>query len=296
MEIFKGQNLLEFSDHFKTDVDCEKYLAHWKWEQGYSCRKCGHTKYQVRKDYSRTCNVCSDTESPSSGTLFHRVKFGLRKAFFICFEMSTTTKDLSALQMSVRYGVAENTARLFMHKVREAMKSDEKDGMKGLVQIDEFTVGGKEENKQGRSYDAKKKKIVCAVELTDEGKVKRFYALKIEDFSAKSLRTIFDKHIDKSAEVVTDDWKGYRPIKDFNIKQIPSDKGKNFPVLHTMIHQVKSWLRTTYSWVSDSNINRYLNEFCFRINRSQSKQTIFNNLIQRMIIRNPISQADLVCN
>ena len=296
MEIFKGQNLLEFAERFKTDLDCEKYLALWKWEKGYACRKCGHTKYQVRKDFSRTCNVCSDTESPSSGTLFHRVKFGLRKAFFICFEMSTTTKDLSALQMSVRYGVAENTARLFMHKVREAMKSNEKDGMKGLVQIDEFTVGGKEENKQGRSYDAKKKKVVCAVELTDEGKVKRFYALKIEDFSAKSLRTIFDKHIDKSAEIVTDDWKGYRPIKDFNITQIKSDNGKNFPVLHTMIHQVKSWLRTTYSWVSDSNINRYLSEFCFRINRSQSKQTIFNNLIKRMVDRNPISQADLVCS
>ena len=296
MEIFKGQNLLEFAERFKTDLDCEKYLAHWKWEKGYACRKCGHTKYQVRKDFSRTCNVCSDTESPTSGTLFHRVKFGLRKAFFICFEMSTTTKDLSALQMSVRYGVAENTARLFMHKVREAMKSDEKDGMKGLVQIDEFTVGGKEENKQGRSYDAKKKKVVCAVELTDEGKVKRFYALKIEDFSAKSLRTIFDKHIDKSAEIVTDDWKGYRPIKDFNITQIKSDNGKNFPVLHTMIHQVKSWLRTTYSWVSDSNINRYLSEFCLRINRSQSKLTIFNNLIKRMVDRNPISQADLVCS
>ena len=296
MEIFKGQNLLEFAERFKTDLDCEKYLAHWKWEKGYACRKCGHTKYQVRKDFSRTCNVCSDTESPTSGTLFLRVKFGLRKAFFICFEMSTTTKDLSALQMSVRYGVAENTARLFMHKVREAMKSDEKDGMKGLVQIDEFTVGGKEENKQGRSYDAKKKKVVCAVELTDEGKVKRFYALKIEDFSAKSLRTIFDKHIDKSAEIVTDDWKGYRPIKDFNITQIKSDNGKNFPVLHTMIHQVKSWLRTTYSWVSDSNINRYLSEFCFRINRSQSKLTIFNNLIKRMVDRNPISQADLVCS
>ena len=138
--------------------------------------------------------------------------------------------------------------------------------------------------------------MVCAVELTDQGKVKRFYALKIQDFSAKSLRTIFDKHIDKSAQIVTDDWKGYRPIKDFKITQIPSNKGKNFPVLHTMIHKVKSWLRTTYSWVSDSNINRYLNEFCFRINRSQSKQTIFNNLIQRMIFRNPISQADLVCN
>lgn len=296
MELFKGQNLLEFAERFKTDLDCEEYLSHWKWEKGYFCRKCSHTKYQVRKDFSRTCNICSDTESPSAGTLFHRVKFGLRKAFFICFEMSTTTKDLSALQMSIRYGVAENTARLFMHKVREAMKSEEKDGMKGLVQIDEFTVGGKEDGKQGRSYDVKKKKVVCAVELTDEGKVKRFYALKIKDFSAKSLRTIFDKHIDKSAQVITDDWKGYRPIKDFNITQIPSNKGKNFPILHTMIHQVKSWIRTIYSWVSDSNINRYLSEFCFRINRSQSKQTIFNNLIKRMIKGNPVSQAELICN
>ena len=198
--------------------------------------------------------------------------------------------------MSVRYGVAENTARLFMHKVREAMKSNENDGMKGLVQIDEFTIGGKEDGKQGRSYDSKKKKVVCAVELTDEGKVKRFYALKIKDFSSKSLRTIFDKHIDNSAQILTDDWKGYRPIKDFNITQISSNKGKNFPILHTMIHQVKSWIRTTYSWVSDSNINRYLSEFCFRINRCNSKQTIFNNLIERMVDRNPISHTDLICS
>ena len=32
----------------------------------------------------------------TSNTLFHKVKFGLRKAFFICFEMATTSKGLSA--------------------------------------------------------------------------------------------------------------------------------------------------------------------------------------------------------
>lgn len=151
MNIFKGQNLLEFAERFKTDLDREEYLGLMKWEKGYSCRKCGHKKFQMRKDFSRTCNICSDIESPTSGTLFHRVKFGLRKAFFICFEMSATTKDMSALQMSVRYGISENTARLFMHKVREAMKSNENNGMKGTVYVDEFTVGGKEENKQART-------------------------------------------------------------------------------------------------------------------------------------------------
>ena len=76
MELFKGQSLLEFTERFKTDLDCEEYLASIKWEKGYCCRKCGHTKYQVRKDFSRTCNICSDTESPTAGTLFHRLKFG----------------------------------------------------------------------------------------------------------------------------------------------------------------------------------------------------------------------------
>lgn len=296
MDIFKGQNLIEFSEHFKTDEDYKKYLSELKWESGFKCRKCGHTKSQVRKDFSRTCNICSDTESPSADTLFHKVKFGLRKAFFICFEMATTTKGLSASQMSVRYGVRENTARLFMHKVREAMKSNENHPMGGTVHVDEFVVGGKEQGKQGRSYDSKKKKTVCTVELTDKGKVKRFYALKIKDFSAKSLRTIFAKHISTEAEITTDEWKGYRPIKEYKIEQIPSNNGLNFKALHTMIHQVKSWIRTTYSWVSEQHIDRYFNEFCYRINRSQSKETIFINLIVKMVKSDNVLHKQIICS
>ena len=295
MEIFKGQNLIEFAERFQSDEDCKKYLSELKWEKGYSCRKCGHKKFQIRKDLSRICNICSAIESSSANTLFHKVKFGLRKAFFICFEMSTTTKSLSALQMSVRYGVQENTARLFMHKVREAMKSSGNNPTEGIVHVDEFVVGGYEQSKQGRSYDSKKKKSVCAVELTDDGKVKRFYALKIEDFSAKSLRKIFDKHISKKAKIKTDQWKGYRPIsKQYNITQIPSQKGINFKALHTMIHQIKTWIRTTYSWVSENNIERYFNEFCYRINRSQSKDTVFNNLMKRMVKADTITHKQII--
>jgi len=143
----------------------------------------------------------------------------------------------------------------------------------------------------------KKKKIVTAVELTDKRNIKRMYALKIDNFSAKELQTIFDKHLDKNAKITTDKWKGYRPLfKDYHITQIESDKGKNFIALHTMIHQVKSWIRTTYSWVSDFNINRYLDEFCYRINRSQSKKNIFNNLIKRMVKSEKMYQSQFICS
>jgi hypothetical protein len=63
-----------------------------------------------------------------------------------------------------------------------------------------------------------------------------------------------------------------------------------------MIHQVKSWRRTTYSWVSDNNLNRYFNEFCFRINRSQNKATIFNNLIVKMVEGDKMYQLELISN
>lgn len=114
MDIFKGQDLLKFSDRFKTDIDCKKYLSEIVFASGYNCRKCGHTKCQELKNYSRICNKCSYIQSVTAHTLFHKVKFGIRKAFFICFEMSTSTKSLSASYMSVRYSITERTARLFI--------------------------------------------------------------------------------------------------------------------------------------------------------------------------------------
>lgn len=90
----RGQNLLEFSDRFKMDADCKEYLADLKNKDGYKYLKCGHGGHQKRKDFSRACNLCSHIESATANTLFHRVKFGLRKAFFICFEMTTSIKSL----------------------------------------------------------------------------------------------------------------------------------------------------------------------------------------------------------
>ena len=160
MNIFKGQNLLEFADRFKTDEACKEYLANIKWKDSFECLKCGHKKAQIRKDFSRTCNICSHQESATSNTLFHKVKFGVRKAFFIVFEMSTSTKSLSASYVAVRFSVTEKTARLFMLKIREAMQSSGNRPMTGIVHVDEFVLGGREKDKVGRSYNAKKKKVI----------------------------------------------------------------------------------------------------------------------------------------
>jgi transposase-like protein len=292
---FEGEELIKFAKRFSTDKVCLKYLADIKWGKGFKCKKCGHEKFSTRRKYERCCTLCKHIESPTSGTLFHKVKFGVQKAFMIVFEMSATTKGLSSSQVSKRYSITRKTAWLFMHKVRKGMESSQTLPIEGIVHVDEFVVGGKENNKQGRSYDCKKKKVVCAVELAENEKVKRVYALRIEDFSSQSLKQIFEKHISKNAKVKTDEWKGYRPLqKEYNITQVLSGKGKNFKQLHIIVHQIKSWIRTNFSWVHPGHIDKYLSEYSFRINRSIFKKTIFHKLIERMVNKDHIGYKQII--
>jgi len=73
----------------------------------------------------------------------------------------------------------------------------------------------------------------------------RAYAATINDASSTSFAPFFERHIDKDAEVVTDEWTGYKPLKSIykKMRQIPSNKGKSFPELHIHIMNIKSWLR-----------------------------------------------------
>ena len=143
--IFKGENILEFTSKFKDDAACQQYLAEIKWSDGYKCSKCGHNKFTVRKkNLARDCNRCHHIESPTANTMFHKLRFGLRKAFMIGFEMTASTKGLSSSQVAKRYSISRTTAWSYMHKVRIAMKSSGKYPMEGKVQVDEFVYGGKE--------------------------------------------------------------------------------------------------------------------------------------------------------
>jgi len=293
---FTGENLLQFAERFSTDDACLQYLSEIKWSNGYQCKKCGHSSYSIRKaNFSRECHRCHHIESPTANTIFHRLRFGIRKAFMIVFEMSATTKSLSASQVSKRYGISRVTAWSFMHKIRVSMKSSMLYPIEGDVQVDEFVIGGKEDNKPGRSKDSKKKKIVVAVGITDKGKISRVYFKKISDYSSASLATIFEQHISSSAKVYTDKWTGYVPLMNsYNIEQKYSDKGNGMKQLHTIVGQVKSWLRSVYSWVHEDHIEKYLDEYSFRINRSIYKDTIFHTLISRMMKTEHVSYQDII--
>ena len=123
---------------------------------------------------------------------------------------------------------------------------------------------------------------MIAIELGENNGVKRACFKQIYDYSSEQLISIFESHISKQALLITDKWIGCKPLKkDYNITGIKSNSSDFFGV-NTIVHQLKYWLISVYSWMCEAHIEKYLDEFSFRINRSY-KQTIFNKLIERLV-------------
>jgi transposase-like protein len=117
----------------------------------------------------------------------------------------------------------------------------------------------------------------------------RAYAATIKDASSDSFRPFFEKHIDKNAEVVTDEWTGYMPLKSTykKLKQLPSNKGKSFPELHIHIMNIKIWLRGIHHHCSEERLQGYLDEYHFRFNRRNNMESIFDVLMRKMVQYEP---------
>lgn len=293
-EIFKGENELSFVKRFGNPETCMEYLSYYKWKDGFECPHCGSIEeHNCYLPYSKRCKKCQKIVSCTSHTLFHRVKFGLDKAFYMVFKMSATTKSISAEQLARTVGVNRKTALAFQHKIRLAMQSSGNHPLEGQVEVDEAFIGQKEPNVIGRGAE-NKAQIVLAVEKHGGIGIKRVYARMIENASSSELKQIFDKHISKEAKVVTDKWRGYSPLTElFNITQEKSEPDKNFKVMHRCVQLLKSWIRGIHHSVDKQYLQAYLNEFCYRINRSIHKETIFDKLIQRMVYANHVSTKQI---
>lgn len=289
-EQFQGQSLIKFADTFKTSEECKNYLSHYKWHSGFTCSKCGHShNWKGIKAFTKVCKNCRHVESVTANTLFHKVKFDLRKAFLIIFEMSTTSKGTSGTNLAKRYEINQKTAWLFMSKVRKAMGSSGKHSLEGHCEADECYIGGHKEGKVGRGAD-NKKKVAVIIETSGEYGIKRGYAMKIDNCSSKELGKLFEKHVGNRAEVKTDKWKGYLPLmSDFNIVQEKSEPTVNFKLTHRFIQGMKSWIRGVYHHISDKFTQSYMDEYCYRFNRHGSKVNIFDNLVQKMMVAKPLN-------
>lgn len=287
-------SLFDFQKKFATDIDCLKHLSSIKWDSGFECKKCKHTHYcKGIKEFDRQCSRCNYLESPMAGTLFHKIKFPILKAFYIVYFISTNKKGITSTELSRKLELKQKVCWLFKRKVMIAMDSSGNFPLSGLVEVDETFVGGADENSKGRKK-GKKKLVVVAIEKKKKG-VSRFYAKVIDKADATNLGSFMEEKITKDAQIITDQWTGYKPLDKIftNMTHIKSGKkGENFLELHRVIMNFKSWLRGMHHHVG--NLQDYINEYTYRFNRSFMKGKIFDNLLNRMVSTPPHTYKTII--
>lgn len=298
MRILKELDRQVFKDRFFDKQACYEFLAELKWKDGYNCKRCGaqaHTK--GKQPASRRCSKCGYDESTTTGTLFHKLKFGIDRALEMLYEIATSKKGANSIWLAEHFGVNQKTAWLFRQKVQAAMKSSEQYPLEDEVHVDEFEIGTPQAGEQGRSKSEGKVRVVIAFEHRD-GKSGRGYARVIADYSAKSLRPLFEHHIKNDAQVLADGWTGYMPLKEDypDLKQTLSDKGKNFKMLHIQIRNFKNWLRGVHSWCNREYLQKYINEYFFRFNRRSHRQSILDKIIERCVAHEPLTFKQIRIN
>ena len=284
---FKSLSIFEFQAQFPDEESCLAHMSKLKWGNGFKCRYCNHGNCCAgERPFDRQCTSCNYTESPTAHTVFHKVKFPLVKAFWIVYYLSSTKKGMSSTELSRKLELRQKTCWLFKRKVMQAMKSSGLHPMVGTVEVDEAVVGGQEEKVRGRA-NKKKRLVVFAIERKGKG-VSRMYGKVIPSAHAKNLGGFMKRTIDAQANVRTDGWTGYTPLKkEFkNLRQEKSQpKGSNFKEMHRIIMGFKGWLRGVHHHAA--HLQAYIDEYCFRFNRSFMKEGVFENLLNRMMQAGP---------
>jgi transposase-like protein len=294
LAMFSTLSAFEFQEKFTDNNCCLEYLADLKWKKGYSCKRCGHPSYtKGYQCFSRRCASCRYDESATAHTIFHNLKFSLHKAFYAVFRYCKK-KGISSYELSKEVGISQPTAWLFHCKIQQAFASSGKHALTGEVHV---VTGGPEKDKPGRS-DGKKKKTLIMVEVRPNGKTGRVYCRKIDNYKKETLYPIIEATVDKDAKVVTDEYPSYDKLKEHfpKAKQRKSNSGKGFPILHQQIMNMKGWLRGIHHQCSDKHYQKYLDEYCFRTNRRNTEQSIFQNIMLRVATNKTKTFKELKAN
>ncbi len=122
-ELIGKLNMSQFNSKFSDNDSCLQYLADLKWQEGYTCRKCGHTNYcKGKTPFARRCTRCKHEESAPAHTIFHRCRIPLTDAFEMAFQVCNTP-DISTYELAKKMERRQMTCWKFKKKIMDCIES-----------------------------------------------------------------------------------------------------------------------------------------------------------------------------
>ena len=207
-------SLVDMAMTFDSEEKCVKHLANLRWPGGVECPRCNAKKVNfIKSRLIWWCGTCKKQFSVRYGTIFEESRLPLRKWFMAIWLHTSHKKGVSSCQLAKDIGVTQKTAWFILGRLRKVMTHlTDASPMLGVVEIDDTYIGGKEANKhkskrtegtQGRGSQKTKSTVFGMKER--EGEVRAF---KVEDLKGRTVQVLIQKHVDKDAHIISDEYAG----------------------------------------------------------------------------------------
>jgi transposase-like protein len=291
--IFEFKTLTEFTDYFCDEATCVKHFTESRFRNGEYCPHCRHDKIYLCANGKRYhCAKCKQDFTIRTKTVFGESKLPLRKWYMAIYLLATSGKGISSVQLAKQVGVTQKTGWFIDHRVRSAMKQN-KGNLFGTIEADETFIGGLSKN----MHKAKRKAAITGT--GGKGKAAVFglrsragevRAQVIESTNREVLHTEIKNNVAQGATLYTDMWVAYRGLSAM-FKHSAVDHGAKEYVngdchtngIESFWALFKRGYHGVYHQMSKKHLQRYVNEFTFRVNRrTKSMQTIFTEVLNNI--------------
>lgn len=272
---------------FPTAESARLYLESRLWENGVTCPTCkGKERITTRKGGFYRCNACQLDFTIRTGTIFERSHVPLHKWLYAMYLLVTARKGISSMQLAKEIGITQKSAWFVLHRLREAC-SGKLDKLRGMVEIDETFIGGKERNKhEHKKLKAGRGAVGKTPVMGMRERGGRTVAMKLESTDAATIQQAIHDHIEVGSTLLTDEHSSYQGLdglffRHHTVNHVGGEY-KNGIACVNGIESVWAVLKRgvygVFHHISNKHTGRYADEFAWRLNAGNVK----NHTLERL--------------